>query len=131
MLFMHCVRAAASRTFCTAGTSRAIRIAMMAMTTSNSMSVKADRERTDMTKLHRSADRANAPGRDGFLILSRPFCQFDSNFVVAGLDVAFEWREIARIGKLTGLGIDDHILRGDEHRVLADGRQLEFIAAIG
>src|SRR5919106_1688790 len=36
MLFMHCVRAAASRTFCTAGTSRAISIAITAMTTSNS-----------------------------------------------------------------------------------------------
>src|SRR5262249_47010619 len=35
------VRAAASRTFCTAGTSRAIKMAMMAITTNNSMSVKA------------------------------------------------------------------------------------------
>src|ERR1051325_10222399 len=40
---MHCVRAAASRTFCTAGTSKAMRMAMMAMTTSNSINVKADR----------------------------------------------------------------------------------------
>src|SRR5262249_53688987 len=37
------MRAAASRTFCTAGRSRPIRIAMMAMTTSNSISVKAQR----------------------------------------------------------------------------------------
>jgi hypothetical protein len=44
---MHCVRAAASRTFCTAGTSRAIKMAMMAMTTSNSISVKPGR-RLDM-----------------------------------------------------------------------------------
>src|SRR5438034_7272890 len=42
-LLLVCVRAAASRTFCTAGTNRAIRIAMMAMTTSNSISVNADR----------------------------------------------------------------------------------------
>src|SRR5438046_190283 len=38
---MHWVRAAASRTFCTAGTKRAIRMAMMAITTNNSMSVNA------------------------------------------------------------------------------------------
>src|SRR6516164_8224594 len=36
---MLCVRAAASRTFWTAGTSRAIRMAMMAITTNNSISV--------------------------------------------------------------------------------------------
>src|SRR5947207_1570819 len=39
-LFWHWARAAASRTFCTAGTSSPIRIAMIAMTTSNSISVK-------------------------------------------------------------------------------------------
>src|SRR4030081_998120 len=43
MLLIHCVRAAASRTFWTAGTSRAIKIAMIAITTSNSISVKAPR----------------------------------------------------------------------------------------
>jgi hypothetical protein len=42
-LFVDCVRAAASRTFCTAGTSSAIRIAMIAITTSNSISVNAGR----------------------------------------------------------------------------------------
>src|SRR6516225_11013269 len=40
-LFRHCVRAAAARTFCTAGTSRAIKIAIIAMTTSSSISVNA------------------------------------------------------------------------------------------
>ena len=39
------MRAAAARTFCTAGSSRPMRIAMMAMTTSNSMSVNAARWR--------------------------------------------------------------------------------------
>src|SRR5262245_61786868 len=43
MLFWHCVRAAASRTFCTAGTSSAIKIAMIAITTSNSINVKPRR----------------------------------------------------------------------------------------
>src|SRR5208337_1218020 len=38
---MHCVRLAASRTFCTAGKSSPIRIAMIAMTTSSSISVNA------------------------------------------------------------------------------------------
>jgi hypothetical protein len=39
------MRAAASRIFCTAGSNRPIRMAMMAMTTSNSISVNADRAR--------------------------------------------------------------------------------------
>src|SRR5437667_12692971 len=43
-LFWHWLRAAASRTFCTAGTSRPIRMAMMAITTSSSMSVKPWRD---------------------------------------------------------------------------------------
>src|SRR5580765_819173 len=41
MLFWHWVRAAAPRTFWTAGRSRPMRMAMMAMTTSNSISVNA------------------------------------------------------------------------------------------
>src|SRR5579885_2620043 len=45
MLLEHLARAAASRTFWTAGTSRPIRIAMMAITTSSSISVNAGRER--------------------------------------------------------------------------------------
>src|SRR5215813_7156542 len=56
-LFWHCRRAAASRTACTAGSSRPIRTAMMAMTTSNSMSVNAGR---------RSA-RSEAKGKDDAL----------------------------------------------------------------
>src|SRR5687768_7552540 len=43
MLLPHFMRAAASRTFCTAGSSRPMRMAMMAMTTSSSISVKAFR----------------------------------------------------------------------------------------
>src|SRR5579872_6042626 len=39
-LLIDCVRAADSRTFWTAGINRPIRMAMIAMTTSNSMSVK-------------------------------------------------------------------------------------------
>src|SRR5262245_42377881 len=46
MLFLHLMRAAASRTFCTAGSNNPISMAMIAMTTSNSISVKAEmRER--------------------------------------------------------------------------------------
>src|SRR5688572_24600297 len=44
-LLEHFIRAAASRTFCTAGSSSPIRMAMMAITTSNSISVKPDRLR--------------------------------------------------------------------------------------
>src|SRR5262245_10016237 len=44
-LFWHFDRAAASRTFCTAGRSRPINTAMMAITTNSSISVKAERTR--------------------------------------------------------------------------------------
>jgi hypothetical protein len=40
-LFWHCDLAAASRTFCTAGNSKPIKMAMIAITTSSSISVKA------------------------------------------------------------------------------------------
>src|SRR5215211_297709 len=43
MLLAHLMRAAACRTFWTAGTSRPMRMAMMAITTSSSISVKAPR----------------------------------------------------------------------------------------
>src|SRR5262245_4901882 len=46
-LFAHWMRAAASRTFWTAGSSSPIRMAMIAMTTSNSINVKAERGRED------------------------------------------------------------------------------------
>src|SRR2546428_9343451 len=42
-LFWHFMRFAASRTFCTAGRSRPMRTAIMAITTSSSMSVNARR----------------------------------------------------------------------------------------
>src|SRR5438067_13741184 len=48
-LFWHWVRAAASRTFWTAGRSRPIRTAMIAITTSSSISVNADRRRGGST----------------------------------------------------------------------------------
>src|SRR5207253_3033618 len=47
---MHCVRAAASRTFCTAGKSRPISTAMIAITTSSSISVKAGLRRDGRTE---------------------------------------------------------------------------------
>src|SRR5436305_10194138 len=56
-LLKHWMRAAASRTFCTAGTSRPIRMAMIAITTSNSMSVNARRERTITPGEERSIER--------------------------------------------------------------------------
>src|SRR5215218_1766019 len=45
MLFTHCDRRAASRAACTAGKSRAISTAMIAITTKSSISVKPRRER--------------------------------------------------------------------------------------
>src|SRR3954454_20293870 len=44
-LLTHCDRRAASRAACTAGNSSAIRTAMIAITTNNSIKVKAGRER--------------------------------------------------------------------------------------
>src|SRR5476651_2643091 len=58
MLLTHCVRAAAARTFCTAGTRSAIKIAMIAITTNSSINVKpAERERDGMEE-----SRIEAPG---------------------------------------------------------------------
>src|SRR5687768_12383900 len=61
-LFWHWARAAASRTFWTAGNSSPIRMAMMAMTTSNSISVNAGREaeRTDLMD-YSPGDAVRAP----------------------------------------------------------------------
>jgi hypothetical protein len=54
-LFEQLMRAAASRTFCTAGNSSPMRMAMMAITTSNSISVHALRRRMAVLE--------NGPGR--------------------------------------------------------------------
>src|SRR5437773_1686126 len=53
-LFWHWARAAASRTFCTAGTSKPIKMAMMAMTTSSSINVNPERFRRIETSRPRS-----------------------------------------------------------------------------
>src|SRR5262245_18039323 len=45
MLLLQFMRAAASRTFWTAGSSRPMRMAMIAITTNSSISVKAERQR--------------------------------------------------------------------------------------
>src|SRR5690349_8535427 len=47
MLFLHCERRAASRACCTAGSNRATRTAMIAMTTRSSMSVNARRSNSE------------------------------------------------------------------------------------
>src|SRR5258705_9523634 len=52
-LFEHFMRAAASRTFCTAGSNSPMRMAMMAMTTSSSISVNAERERVTERDIRR------------------------------------------------------------------------------
>src|SRR5688500_1980333 len=63
MLFVHLVRAAASRTFWTAGSKRPIRIAMIAMTTSNSINVNAGRPdaRRRMGHLEQGEKRRGRP----------------------------------------------------------------------
>src|SRR6516165_5507730 len=57
-LLAHWMRAAASRTFCTAGSNRPMRMAMMAITTSSSISVKAGRrDRTDIAFSQREKEK--------------------------------------------------------------------------
>src|SRR5262245_15440028 len=56
------MRAAASRTFCTAGSSNPMRIAMMAITTSNSISVNAIRRPRVMARLRNPG--GNETGRE-------------------------------------------------------------------
>src|SRR5262245_10715528 len=51
------MRAAASRTFCTAGSSSPIRMAMMAMTTNNSIRVKPGRKRDALMETSKQAQR--------------------------------------------------------------------------
>src|SRR5437667_2683190 len=51
-LFEHFMRAAAARTFCTAGSSSPIRMAMMAITTSSSISVNALNRRDERRIAH-------------------------------------------------------------------------------
>src|SRR5262245_60841382 len=60
-LLLHFIRAAASRTFWTAGRSRPIRMAMMAITTSSSISVKARRA----LGLERNIDTSNKAKEEG------------------------------------------------------------------
>jgi hypothetical protein len=75
-LLLHFARAAASRTFCTAGSRRPIRMAMMAMTTNSSMSVnpRRGRERTDMAaprgeRMRATGERGHYPVQGVRLIL--------------------------------------------------------------
>src|SRR5581483_2956663 len=60
---MVCVRAAASRTFCTAGTKRAMRMAMIAMTTSSSISVKPWRREDIGKPFHEGKKKEIKAGR--------------------------------------------------------------------
>ena len=62
MLFLHCVRRAASRACWTAGSNSAISTAMMAITTNSSIKVKALRIRRDITFLpNKSIIKSNRP----------------------------------------------------------------------
>src|SRR5436309_8142997 len=57
-LLAHLVRAAASRTFWTAGSRRPMRMAMIAITTNSSISVKPRRERVDIELSHSETHRS-------------------------------------------------------------------------
>src|SRR6476659_7385043 len=62
MLFVQLMRAAASRTFCTAGSNRPMRMAMMAITTSSSISVNPGRDRRGGRMGHLGEERMRDEG---------------------------------------------------------------------
>jgi hypothetical protein len=66
------MRLAASRTFCTAGKSKPIRIAMMAITTSSSISVKPRRLCERAIVFFSRKRRADSPKRKTLFSLSEP-----------------------------------------------------------
>src|SRR6516164_7928636 len=100
-LLLHCVCAAASRTFWTAGRSRPIRMAMMAITTKSSIRVKPDRSR-DFVGTGSSLRKDHAAGEAGHGASRRARRHFDVDFVHAGLDLMLLGRAIARKIKLAG-----------------------------
>src|SRR5438270_13413465 len=72
-LFWHLVRAAASRTFCTAGSSRPISTAMIAITTSSSISVKPRRRGGGecLMRTLRGGGPGDESGRTGAILPAR------------------------------------------------------------
>src|SRR5436305_6280771 len=78
-LFEQDMRAAASRTFCTAGNSRPMRTAMMAITTSSSISVNADRAGRDGVLTANLLRKSRTESRErGAIGPSEPFDLQDS-----------------------------------------------------
>src|SRR5258708_35780316 len=86
-LLAHLMRAAAARTFCTAGSSRPIRMAMIAMTTNSSMSVNADRLREWLRFMKPPSERGKKDDRAAPAVGcrdKRSLVQFDVQLVVPG-----------------------------------------------
>src|SRR5262245_6506866 len=121
-LFVHWVRAAASRTFCTAGTSKAIKMAMMAITTKSSISVKPRRfgERMALSLEETEVLRTNAtkPGErlrhakvqgvrvvlgDGSLLLGVDVPVVGDEFL--GNDVRVGWTGRVTLGEVGRLAV--------------------------
>src|SRR5581483_7239235 len=93
-LFSDCARAAASRTFCTAGISRPMRMAMMAMTTSSSIKVNPGDGRFELRNMDtfplRKPMRRENPWKRG--LLSRR----DTTIVIEPLTVREHFRYSGR-----------------------------------
>src|SRR5687767_8750130 len=98
-------RAAASRTFCTAGRSRPIRTAMMAITTKSSISVKAGRRRMGEFLSEAGGQRADSGRGVGARARGHPGA-------VASVDLEVE-RVRPALGDLGGQGGLDVVLGGD------------------
>src|SRR6266481_2363551 len=106
ILLLFSVRAAASRTFWTAGSKRPMRMAIMAITTSNSISVKAGR-------WARAWVMSNPPEQKNVETseqTGRLFGQAEGrDFVVAAIDARGQ-RRGARVGVTVGEAVDDGVV---------------------
>src|SRR4051812_18864116 len=86
MLFWHCVRAAAARTFWTAGSRRPMRMAMMAITTSSSISVKPLRRERRQGSMGEAPESVGAKG-SGDDLFHDPAVDVGQAEVAAGVGV--------------------------------------------
>src|SRR5262249_5177093 len=105
----------------------AIKMPMIAITTSNSISVNASGRRrcAAMSPPHR---KKRASER---WILLRPLRHFDGKVVVADLEFRLDRRAIARIVKTPWLGIRDDVDRRNYDAIFSRSWQRRFVAPFG
>src|SRR5262245_51389265 len=121
-LLLHDMRAAASRTFCTAGSSRPIRMAMMAITTNNSINVKPARRIGEMESISMFLNKECTQMSPACTVQTRASFQVERlELVSTVLDFGFELRRCRiRVGSFEAVSrlwrrCGDHLFvsRGD------------------